>query len=72
MTPYSKLYRDEARKLYALADAFPFGDVRNEFIDIASQYEALARHAEISERRTTTETSETSPAVVSFRLAPER
>ncbi len=72
VTPYSKLYRDEARKLYALADAFPFGEMRNEFIDIARQYEALARHAEITESRTTTEMSETSPGVVPFRLAPER
>lgn len=72
MTAYSKLYRDEAQKLYALADAFPFGEVRNEFIDIARQYEALACHAEVTEKRTTTELPRVTSGVVPFRLIPER
>lgn len=72
MTPYSRLYRDEAQKLYALADAFPFGEVRNEFIELACQYEALARHAELTERRTCAEPTEASTNVVPFRLIPER
>ncbi|HTY70251.1 MAG TPA: hypothetical protein VMH36_26600 [Alphaproteobacteria bacterium] len=72
MTPYSKLYRAEAQKLYALADEFSFGDVRSEFLDLARQYEALARHAEATESRTTTECPRAVPGVVPFRLIPER
>jgi hypothetical protein len=72
VTPHSKLYRDEAQKLYALAEAFPLGEVRNEFIDLARQYEALAQHAEVTERRTTTELPQVAPSVVPFRLIPER
>ena len=72
MTPYSKLYRAEAQKLYALADEFPFGGVRSEFLDIARQYEALACHAEATESRTTAEYPRAAPGVVPFRLAPER
>lgn len=72
MTPYSRLYRDEAQKLYALADAFPFGEVRNEFLELARQYEALARHADLTERRTCVEPSGPPATVVPFRLFPER
>ncbi len=71
MTPYSKLYRAEAQKLYALAHEFPFGDVRSEFVDIARQYEALARHAEATESRTTADCPRTASGVVPFRLIPE-
>ena len=72
VTPHSKLYRDEAQKLYALADAFPFGEVRNEFVEIARQYEALACHAEASEKRTTTDVPHGTAGVVPFKLIPGR
>jgi len=72
VTPHSKFYRAEAQKLYALADAFSFGEVRNEFLEIARQYEALAHHAELTERRTTTDGPQPAPSGVPFRFIPER
>ena len=70
--PSSDVYRREAQKLYALADTFPLGQVRNEFIEIARQYEALAGHAKATEKRTTTELSDESAPAVRTGLVPER
>jgi hypothetical protein len=70
VTPYSTLYRNEAQKLYALADSFPLGVARNEFIEIARQYEALAQHAEITEKRTSTDVPHGHPDAAPFRLVP--
>ena len=67
----SDLYRREAQRLYTLADALPLGQVRNEFIEIARRYEALARHAEAMESRTTAKLPD-EIALVPVRFAPER
>lgn len=75
MSPRSfDVYKREAQKLYALADALPFGQIRNEFIDIARQYEHLARHAETVEQRTTTQLPDERESLPVGRrsLVPER
>ncbi len=72
MTVPSEVYRHEAQRLYALAETLPFGSVRNELIELARQYEALVRHCELMESRTTTKSPEPRTMAVSIRLVPER
>ena len=72
MTCSSEAYRREAQHLFELAAALPFGLVRNEFVGIASQYEALARHAESMERRTATDLPDATPPMPSIRRVTER
>ena len=67
----SDAYRREAKRLYSLAESAPFGQIRNEFIDLARQYEALARHADRQQRRTTTELRDP-PLIAAAGLVPER
>lgn len=68
----SDVYRREAKRLYDMAEAVPFGHVRNEFLDLARQYEALARHAEAQERRTTTDVLDAPGLTARVGLVPER
>ena len=68
----SDVYRREARKLYTLADTLPFGQIRNELIEIARQYEFLARHAAASEKRTTTDLPDAPEPPAAAGLVPER
>ncbi len=47
----SQVYRQEAARLYGLAEKFVFDDLRQEFLQIARQYEALANRAADIESR---------------------
>lgn len=70
VTLSSAVYRHEAKRLYDAAEGVPLGQVRNEFLELARQYEALARHAEAHERRTTTELPEAPGLPIG--IVPER
>jgi hypothetical protein len=72
VTLSSEVYRREAKRLYDMAEAVPLGQVRNEFLDLARQYEALARHAEAQERRTTTDLPDAPGLIARIGLVPER
>lgn len=68
----SEDYRREARRLYDIAGSLPFGDVRNGFLELARQYDALAHHAEAMEGRTTTALRDGMAPIGPISLVPER
>jgi hypothetical protein len=41
----AEFYRAQAQRLVGLADTSPFADAKQEFLDLAQCYEALAEHA---------------------------
>ena len=44
-------YRKEALRLLGLAASSPFQEIRQEFVELARQFEALAAHVEFCTRR---------------------
>jgi hypothetical protein len=48
---HAELYRREAMRLYGLADAAMFAEVRHDLVRIARQYELLARRTGTTKHR---------------------